>query len=237
MARLGFNIESITQLRESAGVLEADPVHAAFLAELGGADAIVCPINEEFNPVKEKDVKLLKAMTKVQFILQIGVSDKLVAAALTIRPDGVTLTPKGKSDSTANGGLDVAARGDEYGKIIKEIRGQNMAVGCLVDPILQQIKAAAGLGADWVALNAAGYTSAQNPEQRDEQLDALSSAAMAASKLGLGVSIGRGIHFQNASILAGLEKIEEVHVGRAIVGRSILIGMEQAVRDMAALVH
>lgn len=237
MARLGFNVECIALLRDTAGVTDADPVHAAFLAELGGVDAVVCPIREEFRPLTEKDIRVLKAMVKVRFELKISVSDKLVGAALSIHPDGITLVPKGKTDSTPNGGLDVATHEEELGKIIRELRGQNIVISCFMDPVLQQIKTAAGLGADYVELNAGGTMTAQSKEGRDEFLENLRTSALAASKLDLGVSVGGSIHYQNASLIAGMEKVEEIRVGRAIAGRALLIGMEQAVRDMVALVH
>jgi len=237
MARLGFNVESIALFRESGGVAGADPVHAAFLAELGGADAIVCPIHEDFRPLTEKDVRLLKTLAKIRFHLRIAASDKLVGAALSIRPDVVILLPKGKADSTPNGGLNLGTREDEIGKTIQEIQSQKIVVGCFVEPILQQIKAAAGLGADCIELHAGGYAAAQTREEREEILENIFAGALAASKLNLGVGISGGIDFQNASVFAGMEKVEQVQAGRAIVGRALWIGMEQAVRDMAALVH
>ncbi len=237
MARLGFNVESIALLRESAGVAGADPVHAAFLAELGGADAIVCPIHEEFRPLTEKDVRLLKTMTKIRFHLRMAATDKLVGVALSIRPDVVMLLPKGKADSTPNGGLNLGTREAEIGKMIQEIQNQKIVVGCFVEPILQQIKAAAGLGADCIELYAESWTKAQTGEEHEEAMENLTAGVLAASKLDLGVGISGGIGFQNAAMFAGMGKVEQVQVGRAIVGRALWIGMEQAVRDMATLVH
>ena len=237
MARLGFNIECIALLRETAGIMDADPVHAAFLAELGGADAVICPIREEFRPLSEKDIRILKATVKVRFDLRLSASDKLMGAALSIHPDGVTLVPKGKTDSTPNGGLDVIAHEEELDKNIQELHGQNIVVSCFVDPLLQQIKAAAGLGADYVELNAGGIQAAQGRAGRDEFLETLRDSSLAASKLNLGVSIGGNIQYRDVSVIAGIERVEELRIGRAVAGRALLIGMEQAVRDMAAMLH
>jgi pyridoxine 5-phosphate synthase len=237
MARLGFNVEGVALWREAAGTTDADPVQAAFLAELGGADLLVCPINDEFRPLAEKDLRLLKALAKIPINVQMPVSEKAVSVALALRPASVTLLPGGKSDATPQGGLNPSTQSDELGKCIREFRSQAVVVGCFVEPLVPPIKAAAAVNADYVELSVQGYASAPSAEARNEWMEQLRTGILAAAKLGLGVALSRGIHYRNALILAGLERVEEVHVGRAIIARSILIGMEQAVRDMAALVH
>ena len=237
MAKLALNIESLAALRETAGLAEADPVQAAFLAELGGIDALICPVNEEFRPVTERDLRLLRTLTKVRFDLHLPASEKPVAAALVLRPDGIVLLPRDKERATPDGGLDVAGSENELGRIFEEWRGQNATVGCFVDPVLQQVKAAAGLGADGVELNARVYTAARTPQEREEALDRLSTAALAANKLDLTVSMGGGITYATAPVLARLDRVDEIVAGRSVVARALLIGLEQAVRDMTALVR
>jgi pyridoxine 5-phosphate synthase len=237
MARLGFNLEGVAGLREKAGITDADPVKIVFFAELGGVEAVICPISDEFRPFTERDVKLLRSLTKVRFEVRVSAVEKLISAALSVRPDGVTLLPRGTTDATPQGGLNVAGREDELGRIVQELRGQNAAAAFFVDPVLAQIKAAAGIGADGVELNARVLVSVKNFQERGEALEALVAAALAACKLGLDVAVSGGVTYQNASMLAGIEKVETVVVGRSIVGRALYIGMEQAVRDMVALVH
>ncbi len=237
MARLGFNVEGVALWREASGTTDADPVQAAFLAELGGADLLVCPINDAFHPLAEKDLRLLKALAKVPINLQVPVSDKTVPVALAARPASVTLLPRGKSDATPHGGLNTSTQAEELGKCIREFRSQAIVVGCFVEPLVPQIKGAAALNADYVELSVQEYASAPSAEARNEWLEQLKIGLLAAAKMGLGVSLSRGIHYRNAPVFAGFERVEEVHVGRAIIARSLFVGMEQAVRDMAALVH
>ncbi len=237
MARLGFNLEAAAGLREKAGITDADPVRIAFLAELGGVETLVCPVQDEFKPLTEKDIRLLRSLAKTRFNVRVSAGEKPVGAALSIRPDGVILLPRGTADATPLGGLNMAGREDELGRLIQDIRGQNTAAVCFVDPVLAQIKAAAGMGADGVELNARALTSVKNNQERVEAYEAVSAAALAACKLGLEVSVSGGVTYQNASMLAGIGKVEEVVAGRSIAGRALFIGMEQAVRDMVALVH
>jgi pyridoxine 5-phosphate synthase len=237
MAKLGFNLECVAGLREKAGIPDADPVKAVFLAELGGVEAVVCPIHDEFRPLAEKDVKLLRSLTKVRFNVRVPISEKPLGAALSVRPDGLTLLSKGTADASTQGGMNVTGREDELARIVQELKAQGTTVSFFVDPVLAQIKAAAGVGADGVDLNARVLTSAKNSQEQGEAFEELTAAALAACKLGLDVSISGGINYQNAALLAGIEKVDELIVGRAIAGRALFIGMEQAIRDMVALVH
>ncbi len=237
MARLGVNIRPVAILRDSGRSTIPDPITAASLAEIGGADGIVCPLNEEFRPVSERDARMLREIVKTHLTIQIPPVDSLINLALSIGPDMITLVPGKKPGTTKGGGLDVLGHAKVLAKIIKDIRTREIVASILIDPIIQQVKAAASIEADFVELHMGRYAAAEDFNEISDILENTSSVALAASKIGLGVSAGRGLNYQNVGDIASIEKIEEINIGHSIISRAILIGMENAVRDMVALVH
>ncbi len=237
MARLGINIADIAVLRETEGGVVPDPVTAAMYAELGGADGIVCTVQESLQPVTERDVQVLKEIVKTHFNLQIPPAEKMIDLGLSVSPDMITLIPGKKPGSTSGGGLDVLGQEAQLARVIQDIRAQDIVVSLLIEPIVHQVKAAAKIGADYIELHMGRYASAVDLNERADHLENISSLAMAASKLGLGVSASQQLNYQNVSDIASINKIEEINIGHAVVARALWIGMEQAVRDMVALVH
>jgi len=236
MARLGINIKQVAAMRQTGHSGDPDPVTAAMYAELGGADGIVCPVRDDFQPVTERDVRLLKELVKTHLTLQIPPTEKMISLALATAPDMVTLVPGKKPGTTEGGGLDVLGRSAELGKVVQGLRSKGMIVSLLVDPNVHQVKAAARLGADYVELHMGQYVMAEDLNDRADQLENIGSVALAAEKMDLGVSAGQGLGFQSVAEISTIPSIEEINVGRAVISRSLWIGMEQAVRDMAALV-
>ena len=237
MARLGVNIKPIAQLRQLANDIEPDPVTAAVYAELGGADGIVCPVKEEFQPVTERDVQLLKEIVKTHFTLQIPPTEKMITLALKISPDMVMLIPGKKPGTTEGGGLDVLGHGQKLQRIIQELHARDIVVSLLVDPNVHQVKAAAKIRADYIELHMGQYVLAQDLNERSDQLENIASVALAASKLELGVAAGQGINYHNVSEISGIQYVEEINIGRAIAAKALWMGIENAVRDMIALVR
>lgn len=237
MARLGVNVELVAALRELGGNVDSDPVTAAVFAEVGGSDGIVCRLKEELRPLTERDVRMLKEVVKTHLNLQIPPTDRMITLAFTVTPDMVTLIPGKKPGSTQGGGLDVLGHGEKLSKIVNEIRAQEIVVSLLVEPVIHQVKAAAKVGADYVEFHLGRYAVAEDLNERADFLENISSVALAASKMGLGVAASRGLNYQNVIEISTIEKIEEINIGSAIVSRALWLGMEQAVRDMVALVH
>ncbi len=237
MARLGVNIESIAALRELGRYAEPDPVTAAIYAEVGGCDGIVCPLRDELKPLKERDVHLLKEMVKSHLNLQIPPTEKMVTLALSVSPDMITLVPGKKPGSTPGGGLDILGHEKTLAQVVQDIRSQEIVVSLLVEPIIQQVKSAAKIGADYIELHLGGYAGATDMNERSDQMENITSVALAASKIGLGVAAGHGLNFQNIVDIVAVSKIEEINVGQALLSRALWMGIEAAVRDMVALVH
>lgn len=237
MARLGINVNYIAALRGMGKASDPDPVAAAVFAEVGGADGIVCPLREELRPLTERDVQLLKEVVKTHLNLQIPPTEKMIALALRISPDMVTLVPGKKPGSTQGGGLDVLGHGEKFTNVVREIRANDIVVSLLVEPIIHQVKAAAKVDADYVEIHMGRYAAAEDLNERVDLLENISSMALAASKLGLGVAASRGLNYNNVSEISAIAKIEEINIGYAIIARSLWLGMENAVRDMVALMH
>jgi pyridoxine 5-phosphate synthase len=237
MARLGINVADVAILRDSEKAVVPDPVTAAMYAELGGADGIVCTLHETLQPVTERDVQMLKEMVKTHFNLQMPPSEKMINLGLSVSPDMITLVPGKKPGSTPGGGLDVMGHEAELTRIVQDIRAQDIVVSLLIEPVVHQVKSAAKIGADYIEFHMGTYAAAVDLNERADHLENISSLAIAASKLGLGVSASRQLTYQNVSDIVALNRIEEINVGHAVVERALWIGMEQAVRDMVALVH
>lgn len=236
MARLGVNIEPVAVLRERGKVSEADPVMAAMLAELGGADFIVCPLREKLSPLTEKDAKLLRMMVKIPLELQVDLNDQTIGFCLSLAPEKVTLVP-GKFPESQGPHLDVQPYLKELAKTIQDFRSEERLIGIWVEPDLQQIKAVAGLKVDYVKLYLGHVSEKKNLYEKADFLEQISSLILAANKMGLTTAIEGGINYSNAAMVGNLGKIHEIVVGGAIAARALCVGMEQAVRDMSALVH
>jgi len=237
MARLGVNIEKAALLRAGSKNPDPDPVSIAVLAEIGGADGIVCRLRKDMKLIKERDVKMLKEIVKTHLNIQIAPEEELLSLALSIQPDMITLVPEKSAGSTEGGGFDVLGRTSFFEKIISEIRNHGIVVNIAVDPVFQQVKAAARAGTDYVELQMARYSGAEDLVECSDQIEAVKSAAMGAAKLGVGVSASGGLNYQNISEIAQIENVEEINIGHAILSRAMFIGIEAAVRDMVALVH
>lgn len=236
MARLGVNLEAIAILREN-GVENADPLTTAMLAELGGADGIVCPLRREWLYMKERDLQLLKEVVKTHLNIQTPVEEQLINTVLSIHPDMITLIPGDKPGSTAGGGLDVLGQGSKLAKWVQDLRHQDIVISILVEPNIHQIKAAAKIGVDYAELHLGLFAKASDLNERNDHLENIRGVALAAQKLGLGVAAGQQADYQNVMAISAIDAIEEINVGRAIVNRALSIGMESAVRDMVAMVH
>jgi len=237
MVRLGVNVDHVATIREARKGKEPDPVAAAVLAELAGADGIVCHLREDRRHIKDRDLKRLKEVVKTHLNMEMAPTDEMVKIAIEVLPDMVTLVPERRQEVTTEAGLDVASNADSLKDVIATLRAHNIVVSLFIDPDIHQVKAAAKVGADYVELHTGTYANAEDYNVIIEELEKIKSMALAASKLGLGVSAGHGLNYQNVRDIARAEKIEELNIGHSIVARAVLVGMDRAVRDMLALIR
>ncbi|HDI52469.1 pyridoxine 5'-phosphate synthase [candidate division KSB1 bacterium] len=237
MARLGVNIDHVATVREARKTVEPDPVAAAVLVELAGADGIVCHLREDRRHIKDRDLKLLRQVVKTHLNLEMAATEEMVNIALQVLPDMVTIVPEKRQELTTEGGLDVVAHGDYLQEVISNLRAHNIVVSLFVDPDIHQIKAAAKVGADFIELHTGEYANAEDENKMMEELEKLDTMAVAASKLGLAVSAGHGLNYQNVVPVAQLDKIEELNIGHSIISRAVLVGLDRAVKEMVALIR
>lgn len=236
MASLGVNIDHIASVRQARRTVEPDPVTWALLAELGGADGITAHLREDRRHIQDRDVELLRATVRSRLNLEMAATTEMEAIALRLRPDMVTLVPERREEVTTEGGLDVAAQLDPISGLVARLQAAGIGVSLFVDADSSQLEACARSGARWVELHTGGYAEASWSEQ-PQQLARLVEGTQRARQLGLRVNAGHGLTYQNVEPVAAIEGIEELNIGHTIVARALAVGLEQAVRQMKALVQ
>jgi len=237
MIRLGVNVDHIATIREARRVREPDPVAAAILVEMAGADGIVCHLREDRRHIKDRDLSILRQVVKTHLNMEMAATEEMVKKAVSVLPDMVTLVPERRQELTTEGGLDVTANADYIGQVISTLRANNIVVSLFIDPDIYQIKAAARLGADYIEIHTGVYANSEDLNKVVEELERIKSMAIAAAKLGLGVSAGHGLNYQNVAEVAKIDQIEELNIGHSIISRASLVGMEKAVHDMLSLIR
>jgi pyridoxine 5-phosphate synthase len=236
MASLGVNIDHIANVRQARRTVEPDPVTYALLAELGGADGITVHLREDRRHIQDRDVELLRATVRSRLNLEMAATEEMEAIALRIRPDMVTLVPEKRQEVTTEGGLDVAGQQDSLTALVGRLQAAGIAVSLFVDADAPQLEASAATGARWVELHTGTYAEAGWSEQPRE-LARLNEGSFIARSLGLRVNAGHGLTYQNVEPVAAIEGMEELNIGHTIVARALAVGLEQAVREMKALVQ
>lgn len=232
MIRLGVNIDHIATLRQARKADEPDPVAAAILAMLGGADGITVHLREDRRHIQDRDVRLLRPIVTRRLNLEMAAIDAIADLACEIKPDEATLVPEKRAELTTEGGLDVLANEPAVARIVGRLRGAGIEVSLFIDPDHAQIEAAKRLGAAAVEVQTARYSEARSAADRQRELAALRAAAQAARGMSLHVHMGHGLNYHNVQAVAAIEGVEELNIGHSIVSRAVLIGLEQAVRDM-----
>ena len=235
--RLGVNIDHVATLRQARGGRAPDPVTAAALAELGGADQITLHVREDRRHVNDRDLSLLRQTVNGTLNLEMAALQPMLDLALHTRPDTATLVPERREELTTEGGLDVNAHRDEIKRVARALRDASVEVSLFVDPDLEQIKLSHRVDAQAIELHTGRYCEARTPRDRARELARIVEAAKAADKLGLRVAAGHGLDYWNVQAIAAIEEITELNIGYSIVCRAVLTGMERAVRDMKALIQ
>ncbi|HTP51742.1 MAG TPA: pyridoxine 5'-phosphate synthase [Anaeromyxobacteraceae bacterium] len=234
-ARLGVNVDHVATLRQARRAAYPDPVAAALLAELGGADQITIHLREDRRHIQDRDLQVMRKTVTTRLNLEMAATQEMVKIAYEIRPDEVTLVPERREELTTEGGLDVVRGRDPLAKVVKTLRDADILVSLFIDPDLDQVKASHRIEAQVVEIHTGRYCDARLPADRRRELARIVDAAKAAAKLGLQVAAGHGLHYQNVLPVAAIPEIEEFNIGHSIVGHAVLVGMERAVREMKVL--
>lgn len=235
MPELGVNIDHVATLRQARKTYEPDPVWAAALAELGGADGITIHLREDRRHIQDRDLRVLRDTVTVKLNLELACNDEVVAIACQTRPDQATLVPEKREEVTTEGGLDVLAHRAAVESAIKRLRGAGIFVSLFLDPDLAQIEAGAELGAEAIELHTGQYALAKGAAQQ-AQLASLAVAGRRIRELGLLLHAGHGLNYHNVVPVATLEGMHELNIGHSIVSRAVLVGMERAVSEMKELI-
>ncbi|HZY04769.1 MAG TPA: pyridoxine 5'-phosphate synthase [Anaeromyxobacteraceae bacterium] len=235
-ARLGVNVDHVATLRQARRVSYPDPVAAAMLAELAGADQITIHLREDRRHIQDRDLQVMRRTVSTRLNLEMAGSAEMVKIAYEVRPDMCTLVPERREELTTEGGLEVVAARDQVRKVVKTLKDAEIQVSLFIDPDLDQVKGAHRLEVDVVELHTGRYCEARLAGDRRRELARLVDAAKAATRLGLKVAAGHGLNYQNLLPVAAIQEIEEFNIGHAIVGRAVLVGMERAVREMKDLI-
>jgi len=233
--RLGVNVDHVSTLRQSRRTTYPDPVLAAMLAELAGADQITIHLREDRRHIQERDLAVLRKTVQTRLNLEMAATQEMVKIAFETKPDTCTLVPERREELTTEGGLDVAANRDALRKVVKTLKDAEIKVSIFVDPDMDQIRAAHRVEADVVEIHTGRYADARLAQDRRRELARVVDTAKAAAKLGLEVAAGHGLNYQNVLPVAAVPEIEELNIGHAIVGHAIMVGMERAVREMREL--
>jgi pyridoxine 5-phosphate synthase len=236
MTKLAINVDHVATLRQARGINEPDPVQAAAICELAGAQGIVVHLREDRRHIQDRDVLLLRQTVKTKLNLEMAAAAEIITLALEIRPDMITLVPEKRQELTTEGGLNVTAQRKKIEKVIARMHEVDIPVSLFIDPDSRQIKAARDAGATFVEIHTGRYCEA-NEAERDREYALIADAAEEAYEAGLRVNAGHGLNYLNTARVAALETIEELSIGHSVMARAILVGLDRAVREMLALIR
>ena len=236
MPRLEVNVDHVATLRQARLIDEPDPVTAAALAELAGADGIIVHLREDRRHIQDRDLRLLRKTLKTRLNLEMAATPEMLEVAREVQPDLVTLVPEKRQELTTEGGLEVAGNRAALAEYLLALKAAGLRVSLFVDPVNPQIQAAKEVGAEWVELHTGTYAEGPTRAEATRLFQELVNAARHARSLGLKVKCGHGLNYRNIKPFRGREEFAEYSIGHAIIARAVLVGIERAVREMIALI-
>lgn len=232
MLTLGVNIDHVATIRQARRTVEPDPIAAAVLAELGGADGITAHLREDRRHIQDRDLRLLRQTVRTHLNLEMAPTDEMISIALEVKPDYVTLVPEKREEVTTEGGIDIISNFERFRKVVNQLQDAGIPVSWFIDADLAQIEAAARTKARFIELHTGKYADAPTEAQKLQELAQLKQGCEAAIATGLRVNAGHGLTYWNVYPVACLPGMEELNIGHTIISRGILVGIERAVREM-----
>ncbi len=243
MIELGVNIDHVATVRQARRTYEPDPVWAAVEAHLGGADGITVHLREDRRHIQDEDVRRLRELTHIKLNLEMAATDEMVAIACRLKPEMAMLVPEGRHEVTTEGGLDVSSQEKALRKAIERLSGAGIVVSVFIDAELRQVEAAKRAGASVCEIHTGPYAHAFHSRGRDAEspavvaeLKKIQAAGEAIRSLGMRFNAGHALNYFNVQPVARLPGVRELHIGHAIVSRSVFVGMREAVREMKRLI-
>jgi pyridoxine 5-phosphate synthase len=234
MPELGVNIDHVATVRQARKTYEPDPVWAAALAELGGADGITLHLREDRRHIQDRDLRVLSETVTVKLNLELAADNDVLAIACRTQPDQATLVPERREEITTEGGLDVVAHRGVVESAVKQLKDAGVSVSLFLDPDERQIATAAELGVDAVELHTGQYALASRAD-RPSQLEKLTAAGRQIKGAGMVLHAGHGLNYQNVTEVAEIPAMHELNIGHSIIARAIMVGLQNAVREMKDL--
>lgn len=237
MVELAVNVDHVATLRQARGVDYPDPVAAACAAENAGADAIVVHLREDRRHIQERDVRILRQVVKSRLILEIGASSEMLGIAIDVKPETVTLVPEKREELTTEGGLNLITYEDHIKNAVATLKNVGIETCIFIDPDIEQIKLAHKIDADSIEIHTGAFCNARSSKERRDEMIKIVDAAKIGNKLKLGVHAGHGICYNSIKAFKGLHEITEYSIGHSIIAKSVITGIDRAVRDMKQLIQ
>lgn len=236
MIKLGVNIDHVATLRQARRTFEPDPVMAASLAILGGADIITVHLREDRRHIQDRDLRLIRQIVFTKLNLEMSISKEIVDIAIETKVERVTIVPEKRQEITTEGGLDVVSQKREITSVVKRLKETGIIVSLFINPDGAQISASKDAGAEFIELHTGNYANARDDEFRNKMIENLRTGVEIAKKLGLKVNAGHGLTYQNVGMIVESLDIEELHIGHSIISRSVFVGIQRAVSEMKELI-
>lgn len=237
MVRLGVNIDHVATIRQARRTDEPDPVWAAALAELAGADGITIHLREDRRHIQERDLRLIRQTVAGTLNLELALNEEVLAIAEEVKPHHACLVPEKREEVTTEGGLDVAGQRDRCRQAVRRLQAAGIVVSLFIDPVEAQVRAAKEVGAQAVELHTGRYAGAPDGAARARELAVLTAAGELTCRSGLHLHAGHGLTYRNVIPVAAIPNLEELNIGHSIISRAVLVGLERAVREMKALIE
>lgn len=232
---LGVNVDHVATVREARKTFEPDPVMAATLAILGGADGITLHLREDRRHASDRDLRLLREVVPCELNLEMAATKEMMRIALDVKPDMVTLVPEKRQEITTEGGIDIRGQEKNLKETIKKIRDAGIPVSLFINPNIMDVDISKEIGADMVEIHTGLYANAKGKKQ-EKELHRVREAVKVANKLGILANAGHGLNYFNVKNIAAIEEIRGLYIGHSIISRAVLIGIERAVREMKGLI-
>ncbi|MFH1702516.1 MAG: pyridoxine 5'-phosphate synthase [Nitrospirota bacterium] len=232
---LGVNVDHVATIRQARKGVEPDPVMAATLAILGGADGITIHLREDRRHIQDRDLKMLREFVPVELNLEMAATKEMVGIAIKTKPDLVTIVPEKRQELTTEGGLDVKSQRKSIGKAIKKLHDKDILVSLFINPDFEDISLSKQINTDMVEIHTGMYANTKGKRQHEE-LIRIMNAVRYTLDIGLTVNAGHGLNYFNVQKIASMKDIRGLYIGHSIVSRAVLVGMERAVREMKDLI-
>ena len=235
--KLAVNVDHVATLRQARGGSEPDPVVAAGICEIAGAEGIVCHLREDRRHMTDRDVKLLKEVVQTKFDLEMAATDEMIKIACELKPDMVTLVPEKREELTTEGGLNLLSHKLKLAEAIEEFHKNEIKVSLFIDPEPQNIDHAVELKADIIEIHTGTFANMKKEKDQIDELSKINAIARMASEMGIIVTAGHGLNYVNIFPFLNIKEISEVSIGHAIISRAVFTGLERAVKEMLDIIR